>query len=408
MNCNTVADNYVNNKLGFSLKTTNRQFFSLPKAYSLAFLILVAFSLEAQKNTYQLVRSINEQWLCFDKSYNHYVAYTENLHQNSQMLHFWLKPEQWKPYFLLLHLQEDSYLFINHNIQKKLSKGQHFVSLDSLAAIYPKKMLFFSLYASKAKFLKETWIVNAKPSSQKVSSTEVWSNRAFNTLLRGRVSLLLLALLLGYAFLRQYDPKVLFTYLQISKFLQIQRRLDNPLFIRFFQNSNLIFLLLYLLLTTSFLVIMEAIAPPNEAFVLGKYNNALSGYKLSWVNALIWLALSLIWLFAKYFLIIITANLLGLARIVNIHFYEYIRITHWFFLPLTIACMLLCLHVPYQMADWYEGLKFLLLLIYVMRVFFVAYNINSFAEFRKLDFYSYLCVSEIIPLFVYLKILFFT
>lgn len=370
--------------------------------------MLAVFSLEAQKNTYQLVRSINEQWLYFDKSYNHYVAYTENLHQNSQMLHFWLKPEQWKSYFLLLNLQEDSYLFINHNIQKKLSKGQNFVSIDSLATIYPKKMLFFSLYAPKAKFLKETWIVNAKPSSQKVSSTEVWSDRAFNALLRGRVSLLLLALLLGYAFLRQYDPKVLFTYLQISKFLQIQRRLDNPLFIRFFQNSNLIFLLLYLVLTTSFLVIMEAIAPPNEAFVLGKYNNVLSGYKLSWVNALVWLSLSLIWLFAKYFLIIITANLLGLARIVNIHFYEYIRITHWFFLPLTIACMLLCLHVPYQMADWYEGLKFLLLLIYVMRVFFVAYNINSFAEFRKLDFYSYLCVSEIIPLFVYLKILFFT
>ncbi|MFN3315423.1 MAG: hypothetical protein ACK40K_01330 [Raineya sp.] len=371
------------------------------------FSFVLLFSVKAQKTNYQLVRNLNEQWLHFDKSYNHYVAYTKNLHQNSQMVHFWLKPEQWKNYYLLLHLEEDGYLFINHNIQKKFLKGKNYLFLDSLAKIYPQKNIFMSMYALKPNFLRETLIVSNKLQEQ---TTNVFldKDKAFYNFLRSRVSVFLVVLLLGYAILRQYDPKLLFTYLQFSKFLQIQRRLDNPLFLRFFQNSNLIFLLIYLGLLTTFFVIMEAVAPSGEPFILGQYNNNLSAYKLSWVNVLVWYGLLVAWLFAKYFIILVTSNLLGLSRIVNIHFYEYVRITHWFFLPLTAISILLCLHLPYQMESWYLWLKSFLFLSYVLRLAIVAYNINSLAEFRKLDFYSYLCVSEIIPLLVFAKILFFT
>jgi len=385
---------------------------SLAKRLSLILLIaliFVAHSLIAQKNGYQLVRNLNEQWLYFDKSYNHYVAYTENLHQNSQMLHFWLKPEQWKAYYLLLHLEEEAYFFINHNIQKKIPKGETYLSLDSLAKAYPQKSIFVSMYAHKSKFLKETLLVNQIPKfKSEVSSSNDTKDRPFQNLLKSRVSLFLLVLLISYAILRQYDLKLLLTYLQISKFLQIQRRLDNPLFLRFFQNSNFVFLLIYIGLLTTFFVIMEAVAPSNEPFVLGKYNSNLSAYKLSWVNVLIWYLLLVAWLLAKYLILLFTSNLLGLSRLINIHFYEYIRITHWFFVPLTTISILLCLHFPYQMDHWYFWLKYLLLLVYIIRLLVVAHNINSFAEFRKLDFYSYLCVSEIVPLLVYVKILFFT
>lgn len=378
-------------------------------AYVALLFLLLSFSALAQTNNYQLVRNLNERWLYFDKSYNHYVAYTKNLHQNSQMVHFWLKPEQWKSYYLLLHLEEDSYLFINHNIQKKILKGKNYLSLDSLAKKYPQKSVFVSMYAPKSSFLRETLIINQKPQYQtSFFSINNSKDRAFQSLLKSRVSIFLVALLLAYVILRQYDLKLLLAYLQLSKFLQIQRRLDNPLFLRFFQNSNFVFLLLYIGLLTTFFMIMEAVAPSNEPFVLGRYNSNLSAYKLSWVNVLIWYGLLLAWFFAKYFIILVTSNLLGLSRIINIHFYEYVRITHWFFLPLTLTSILLCLHLPYQMEYWYILLKYLLLFIYILRMVATAYNINSFAEFRKLDFYSYLCVSEIIPLLVYAKILFFT
>lgn len=379
-------------------------------SYWAFFFLLWASSGVAQKNDYQLVRNLNEQWLYFDQSYNQYVAYTENLHQNSKMVHFWLKPEQWKSYFFLVHLQEDAYLFINHNIQNKLLKGKNFLSLDSLAKIYPQKTLFLSLYSPKAKFLEETLIVNQKSgnSAKGANPEEVGKDRNFQTFIKSRASILLLVLLLGYAFLRQYDSKTLLTYLQISKFLQIQRRLDNPFFIRLFQNSNLVFLLVYLVLNTTFFAIMEAIAPPNEAFILGKYHSAFSAYKLAWPNILVWFAWSFVWLLFKYILIVLTSNLLGLSRIVNVHFYEYVRITHWFLLPLTAGSLLLCLHFSHQPSYWYYFLKSLLLLVYVIRLLILAYNINSFTEFRKLDFFSYLCVSEMIPLLVSMKILFFT
>jgi len=371
---------------------------------------LLAPSALAQKADHQLVRNLNEQWLYLDKSFNHYVAYAENLHQNSQMLHFWVKPEQWKPYYLLLHLEEDAFLFFNHNVQKKLSKGKNYLSFDSLASIYPKKHIFVSLYAFKSKFLRETLIVNQRLQSQTFSSTlsNNEKDRAFQNLLKSRASIFLIAILLAYAILRQYDSMILWNYMQVSRFLQIQRRLDNPLFFRFFQNSNIFFLLLHTGLLTTFFVLMEAIAPSNEPFVLGKYNSSLSAYKLSWVNILIWYALLLAWLFAKYLIILFTSNLLGLSHIVNVHFYEYVRITHWFFVPLTAFSILLTLHIPYQIENWYLWLKYLLPVVYILRFIATAYNINKFAEFRKLDFYSYLCISEIVPLLVNTKILFFT
>ncbi|GAB4130267.1 MAG: hypothetical protein OHK0045_20090 [Raineya sp.] len=365
----------------------------------------------AQKTTYQLVRSLNEQWLYFDESYKHYVSYADNLHQNTQMLHFWVKPEQWKAYYLLLDLEEEAYLFFNHNIQKKIPKGKNYLSLDSLAQIYPQKNLLVSLYALKSNFLTETLIVNHKvlhSASALSDSDEKTKNRAYQRLVRSRVSVLFLVLLLAYAFLRQYDWKLLLNYLQISKFFQLQRRLDNPLFFRFFQNSNLLFLLCYVALLTTFFTIMEAVAPSNEPFILGRYNNSLSAYKLSWANVVVWYSLLLLWLFTKYFLITFSARLLGLSRIVNIHFYEYVRTTHWFFLPLTIASILLCLHLPYQAGIWYVVLKYSLLFAHILRLIATIYNVNSLTEFRKLDFYSYICVSEIIPLLVYVKILFYT
>jgi hypothetical protein len=374
-----------------------------------AVFIFFASTAVGQKTDYQLVRNLNQQWLCFDNSYNNYTAYTENLHQNSRMIHFWLKPEQWKSYYLLLHLQEEAYFFINHNIQKKIPKGRTYFSLDSLAKIYPRENIFVSIYAHKANFLKETLIINQVPKfNPNILANENTKSRAFQNLLKSRASIFLIVLLSVYAFMRQYDSKLLLAYLQVSKFLQIQRRLDNPLFLRFFQNSNVLFLLIYIALLTTFFVILEAIAPSNEPFVLGKYINSLSAYKLSWVNVLIWYLLLLFGLVGKYFIIFFTSNLLGLSRLISIHFYEYIRITHWFFVPLTATSLLLCLHFPYQMDYWYDWLKYLLLLVYIVRLLATTYNINSFTEFRKLDFYSYLCISEIIPLLVYVKILFFT
>lgn len=374
-----------------------------------AVFIFFAPSLLAQKNHYQLVRNLNEQWLYFDKSYNNYVAYAENLHQNSQMIHFWLKPEQWKSYYLLLHLETEAYLFINHNIQRKIPKGENYLPLDSLAKLYPRKSIFVSMYASKSKFLKQTLLVSqiSKSKSEEFTINDT-KDRAFQNLLKSRVSIFFVVLLLAYAFLRQYDLKLLLTYLQITKFLQIQRRLDNPLFLRFFQNSNLVFLLIYTGLLTTFCVIMEAVAPSNEPFVLGRYHSSLSAYKLSWVNVLIWYGFLAVWLLVKYFILFFMAMLLDLSRVVNVHFYEYLRITHWFFILLTAVSILLCLHFSYQIEDWYIWLKYSLLFLYVIRLLVIAYNINSFTEFRKLDFYSYLCVSEIIPLLVYVKILFFT
>ncbi|MDW8296582.1 MAG: DUF4271 domain-containing protein [Raineya sp.] len=350
--------------------------------------------------------SLENELLHFNDNYNQYVAYSPALHQNSLMLHFWLKPSDYQPYDLLLELQEETYLYINHNLQKKLSIGWNRLSLDSLTQKYGYQKIFFSLYARKGSFCKQILVGKLKYSSQKIPEKQADKN--YLQTIRRNAIILLVLLCLGYAFIRQIDFRLLMSYLQVSKFFNILRRMDNPLYLRPFSGTNILFLLNYACLVAVLFYFMAQTNQEKEnTFFLGKHLNSsiqasgLSNFGLSFV--IISLAI-----FAKFLLISLTASLLGLSRIINFHFYEYIRISHFFYLPLCILAIFLALQMPYHLMDWYSFFKTTLSILYLGRMIGVGVIINKLAEFRKLDFYSYLCVVELFPLLIYWKVLFFS
>lgn len=352
------------------------------------------------------VVSLERELLYFSQDYNQYVAYTPTTHQNSQLLHFWLKPSEYTAYDLVLHLQEEAYWYINHNLQNKLASGWHRFSLDSLSRQYGYQPIFCTLYARKGNFLKEIAIGYLKNDFSKPSAEQV--DKSYTYTIRKNAAILLIALLLGYAVLRQMDFKLLMSYLKLSKFWNIQRRMDNPLFLRPFAGFNILFLLNYTFLLAVFFYFLGLTNEGKQNILpIGRYLDkdleALSIESLVWAFAII-----LVGLFTKFLLISIMASLLGISRVINIHFYEYIRISHFFYLPLTLILLYLALQMPFHLEYWHNFFKLLLGALYAMRFITVGVIINKLAEFRKLDFYSYLCVVELFPLLLYWKLLFFS
>lgn len=350
--------------------------------------------------------SLKRELLCFSQNYKQYVAYNPTTHQNSQLLHFWLKPSEYTTYDLILHLQEEAYWYINHNLQRKLASGWHRFSLDSLSRQYGCQPIFCTLYARKGNFLKEIAIGYLKNDFSRPFIEQV--DKSYTYTIRRNAVVLLIALLLGYAVLRQIDFKLLMGYLQLSKFWNIQRRMDNPLFLRPFADSNILFLLNYAFLLAIFFYFLGLTSEEkHNVLLIGRYLDrdleALSIKSLAWAFAII-LVGSLI----KFLLISTMASLLGISRIINIHFYEYIRISHFFYLSLTLFLLYLALQVPFHLGYWHNFFKLLLGILYAIRFIAVGVIINKLAEFRKLYFYSYLCIVELFPLFFYWKLLFFS
>ncbi|KOY84605.1 hypothetical protein AD998_19310 [bacterium 336/3] len=349
----------------------------------------------------KIILDLKDYWLYYDASYNSYIAYISNNHQKDKLIHFWLKPKQFRQYKLILNLKEDTYLYINHKLQQKYKKGEQTLSLDSLANKYPQENIFISLYGN----IESSIIGVPSKASKNIEKTIDIINKNHIQEYRKHLTFYILIILIAYTLVRQYDVKMLMEYLQISKFFQVQRRQDNPLFIRVFQNNNILFLLTYAILTGTFFHLLDAMNQGSSLLIFQKYNNQL--LNLSWANWGIWVGILILWTLTKYMIIWTSANLLSVSKLINVHFYEYIRISHFFYLILIFGLLLLGLHLPYQMHTWYNIFKTILVFVYILRTIILWYNANSFSEFRKLDFFSYLCVSEIIPLMIYIKILFF-
>jgi hypothetical protein len=351
----------------------------------------------------KIVADLKDEWLVFDNSYNHYVSYVPSYHKNTKLVHFWLKPQSYQSYQLVLHFNQDTYLYINHQIQKRYSKGWHTLSLDSLAKKQIQESLFISLYGDTDESVIGTLLATKEKTTARQNANTFKKNIQN---LRQKAAYFLLILILAYTLLRQYDSKLLVEYLQVSKFLHIQRRLDNPLFIRILQNSNVLFLITYSLLIGTFFFLLGLMETKESVFSLSAYGISIE--ENNWLSWFVWVSLTLLWIIAKYFVLWIAGSLLGLSKLLNIHFYEYIRISHFFYLPLTLGLILLYLHTPHSVSYWYSFFKITLLFVFSLRFLILWRNTNSIGEFRKLDFFSYLCVSEFIPLTIYVKMLFFT
>lgn len=383
--------------------------FSMRCRFCIVLLFLWIFSMLPSKATNEIdkiVADLREQWLCYEPAYASYVPCIGERHKNTQTIHFWLKPTDFLSYPLCIALREDTYLYINHHLQKKYKKGWQKIDLDSLQKQYPTaKSLFFTLYSTETNFIEST-IIGTLREQHATKISEVKLKKINFAALPEQVSWLIAILLVGYTFLWYQDPKILVGYLQITKFFQIQRRADNPVFFRMFQNNNILFFLLYSCTTASVFSILAGIAPQsNESFNLHLYGISVS--KSSILYTLIWAGIVVGWMILKYVLLTITANLLGVSKLINVHFYEYIRVSHVFYLLLLVLLSLLALNKPHEIVHWYGFFKISLMVFYIFRIFTIAYNTNRWGDFRKLDFFSYLCISEVIPVTIYLKILFF-
>jgi hypothetical protein len=361
-----------------------------------------------------LVHDLRQDWQVYQPQYKAYVAYSA-YPRSSAPISFWLHSLQ-APYQLYIAYQGEYALFINKKLVMLLPEEQASLqlSIDSLQKTLQVAYPFFcTLYpkSTKAQILHS--LVLSPQASARKTEAEVAADAKKKLLEERRKPgthrdflIIALGLLLSlYTLLGNGYPKILAYFYNFYKMLFLSR-LEESLFVnKSFGAANILFLGAYGVLVGLALWSSNQILDngflPQELIRLGYLR-----YALPW-QLLVLAGVSLGLLLAKYLLISITAALLGLQRLVVLHFYEYTRISQFFYTIFLLVAALLLLLKPYQAGQGAWFFQYGLPGFYTFRLLLLWRQVNKVIEFRNLYLFSYLCITEIIPFLFLLKLFVF-
>lgn len=356
------------------------------------------------KENYNIVKDLNEEWLVYEKKYKEFVPFLKSRHYNYQSISQNLELENYTGYHLLLLTTSESFLFLNGNYQKKLPNSKWFeINLDSLSKAhnYPSKVLLTVFFREPK--LEDLKLFVVYKSTKKIGSFFGSDNKAA---LKARkfssfknFAILLSMLLLGFTtFLYNFQDRVLIKYINFKDLFTIRNRTESIIVNRPFEIGNILFMIILSLSISLILLILEYnyvnILPsiiiktinPNMLLLTGQFFN---------LSFLIFIAFIL-----KYFFISLVGNLYQLNKITNIHFFKNLQATGIF---AVFLLFIVVLFLKYPLANiQYNKAIFLYFILgfYLLRLFLLFFIIIKANPVKNLYLFSYLCIVELIPIFI--------
>lgn len=354
---------------------------------------------------YQIIKNLDEDWLVYDNQYKDYVPYINTRHYNFRSYSQYLQIENYIGYKLFIYSKEAPYLFINGIFQKKLPISQWVdFDLDSLSKKQnsPSKILL-TVYSENPGIEDCKILIGGKITQAKFVGG--FGNEG-NTALKARkfsnfknFAILFSLFLLGsVTFLYNFQYGILTKFINLKDLFTVVNRTDSIIVNRPFDLGNILYLIILSFGISLILLIMEynfiSIIPKaiinseNPTFL----NLTGQFFNLSFLAFVVFLL--------KYFFIATLGNLYHLEKITNIHFFKNLQSTGIF------ACLFLfciTLLIIYPIGNFQSNkLNYLIIItsFYLLRLFLLFFIIIKANPVKNLYLFSYLCIVELIPLFI--------
>lgn len=340
-----------------------------------------------------VVKELKSSWLQFADEYQ--SIGTSSL-TGIYTIYFHVDGAAFKGQYLFIKNTEEVNLFVNG---KLISNGKKItLSIDSLSRLYSSK-LFFGVYSEKEVHLLTTQIISSN-SSLELNSQEI-SPRA-PTFFRDYAIIVSSALLIFLLVLFKTNPQLTLDYFSFTKIFSVQERNENLLVSRITSSANLLFYLFCALLTG---FLLSAVFYFAGSFFLVAKSIEIQSLGQSF---LIWLRLSLfilLLLTSKLIIVLFFSLVFKFRETVSFQFFNFLR----FVLFTAVVMMLLSLGYfifKGEQPVFYERLIILALVLLSAGSIMVLIKLLARADFSFFHLFSYLCVSEIIPLVIIIKIFF--
>lgn len=366
----------------------------LPRLLPLLFAVFVVTSVFAEKK-FTVLKDFRSEWLKYEEgAYQPAGASITGL----STLYFELAPDTYPGTFLRLKSDRPYFLFINGKIRGEY-RGETRLDVDSLASAIYARQYWVAIHQDN---------INGRDLHAEIISTQAAApSESENTMrpyshFRDFVVVAGLFILLLFLFELRMNPKLAADYFSISRLIASREADDSQASARLTSGANVQFYVFCSLMMSFYLLIILYNLPPEYALPVRFH--ATGFWMISWQ----WLKLaSVIFLFfmSKLLIVFCMTRLFGMWGMARFHFFNWMRLLLVVF---SLAAALLFMYFISRGESPRVFVFFLFVIVAALMAWIVMafFKLGGRSGHSMFHLFSYLCATEIIPLFITVKVLF--
>ncbi len=340
---------------------------------------------------------LRDAWLIYDGDYRAVPTDTEF---DEKVIYLEIDLEKHTNSFLRVTSPTVFSIFINGTLSINKAKKVA-LSLDSIREKMGSSSVLLAIYQQggvSAKRLQTTLVAQRDAGTNE----PVIIARAA-TYIRDFVVLGVLVILVFLILIIAQNPKLAADYFSIRKLFAAPGRQDKVSDNRTTSSSNILFQAFCSLLGGFLMTILFT-------YLKDQYTIAtLFVHTTMWGSILIWLILSAVILgifFLKQVIIYLFAYLFGIEELSVTHYFNLMRLFFWT-LGLSAAGVSMYLIAHGQQVGVFENIYFLIGWVLGFWVVLIFFKLSRRVGFSMFHLFSYLCATEIIPLIITIKVLYY-
>ncbi len=354
------------------------------------FLLVVSNAWAYSDSLSTVIKDLRDDWQYYESG-----KYQPFTNQKVKAVYFNIDAAKYKGSSFSIKDEKPFFVFVDNKLIAGREGGQCLLNLDSLSKLYSSS-LFFGIYQrtgiGKLRTMIQAPISTAQPFANVLREQSYFLN--FSIL----AALFLFAYFIA---LLHANPKLTLDYFNFAKIFSVQEREDDLLNSRVTASVNLLFYLFGSLFTALTLLVIfhfgESLIPAANYFKTGSLGEGF----FQWIKLSALISVMLIF---KLLLIYFISFVFHLKDTPSVHFFNYMRVLLLIFTLVATGCTFYFM-IHGQHPTFYLGLLWMSVIIFVLGDLMIYFKLLVKASFRGFHLFSYLCITEIIPLVILIRIL---
>lgn len=362
----------------------------------------MASGLDIQSPYYHKIKNLVEEWKIYSEEDNALVPYIESINARTSNIHLLLSPEIYKNNGLFLKCNSNFTVFLNNKLIYNTKGHRQIVfSIDSLAEIYGQSDFLISVYTPDGIKDLETSIVSYSDKNPTLmeSLDHLFIFKRDNGPIWDFMRLGILILLILYVVLINIDIRVFSDYYNIIHSF-VRSTADE--FTNRTRNISRLDLVYVVVLSAvlSFLIVVATDQFPSDPVPVVSHSTGHLFVSWLWI-----LFVMIAWILLRFLIISLSSDLFKMRSVGTIHTFEYLRITNFYGLSVFLMMVILLFIFPVDPGIFSYIIFYSAILISVLRAFLLYLKFLKSTDYTKLYLFSYLCIAELLPVIIGLKIL---
>ena len=354
-------------------------------------IFLFVQKLGAQPNEGTIIKDLKPDWKIMSK--NEYHEYDQSKYVPT--IYFLVDANLLRGASLRVESEKKFSVFIDGKLVATHEKGVILYDLDSLSSVYSNP-LKFSVRRLNVPISTKLVFKNIKITSLDLIERKEGYFLDFSIL----ASVLLL---IFFVILLRTNPKLTLDYLNFARLFSVQEHEENVMALRITSSANLLYYTFASLLSALQLMIIFQFASAGLSLATTFQVNSFKDgfYQWLWLSAII-LAI----LVGKLILVGSLSYLYKSTETAALQFFNFIRLL---FFTFGIISILLLFFFMNKVIDpvWYFNLFYVMAGIFIFWEIIIFLKLMTRLPFRIFHLFFYLCASELIPLVILLKVVFY-